>query len=300
MGITLNNAALLLQAKQAGAKFDRILTIGRLRLYISPKALQRLANQHGVEFDRRLWSEGDYAETFFKVFLGSSEVDSLDYNQYEGCRILHDMNEPVAIDFHERYDAVIDGGSLEHVFNFPVAIANCMNMVKPLGRLFVFTMCNNHAGHGFYQFSPELFFRLLDLTRGFEVCDLILEKHPFPSNELTHNRHCYSVTDPARLGCRVGLVSSSPVVMMVHARRLATKPIYVTYPIQSDYALAYTHTEVEPDRNDHRGLSGCLLETLKKIVRALPRGLRNHALGFYELRQYSFSNRRFYRRWRPF
>jgi hypothetical protein len=81
MGITLNNAALLLQAKQAGAKFDRILTIGRLRLYISPKALQCLANQHGVEFDRRLWSEGDYAETFFKVFLGSSEVDSLDYNQ---------------------------------------------------------------------------------------------------------------------------------------------------------------------------------------------------------------------------
>jgi len=41
---------------------------------------------------------------------------------------------------------VIDSGSLEHIYNFPVAIANCMKMVKVGGSFFIFNMANNHMG----------------------------------------------------------------------------------------------------------------------------------------------------------
>ncbi len=81
---------------------------------------------------------------------------SLDCSDYEHCDIVHDMNRPIDPSHHGTFDVVIDGGSLEHIFNFPVAVANCMNLVKVGGSVFIFTPANNHMGHGFYQFSPDV------------------------------------------------------------------------------------------------------------------------------------------------
>ena len=61
-----------------------------------------------------------------------------------------------------QFDVVYDGGTLEHVFNFPVALRNAMELLRPGGRLFTIHTCaNNLCGHGFYQFSRELFYRTL-------------------------------------------------------------------------------------------------------------------------------------------
>jgi len=40
------------------------------------------------------------------------------------------MSQPIDTIHKNKYDLVFDGGTLEHVFNFPVAIKNCMEMVK--------------------------------------------------------------------------------------------------------------------------------------------------------------------------
>src|SRR5438477_418150 len=84
-----------------------------------------------------------------------------------GPHFPHDMNEPIPDKFKETYTAVLDGGSLEHVFNFPVAIKNCMEMVKVGGHYLAITPANNFFGHGFYQFSPELYFTVLSKENGF-------------------------------------------------------------------------------------------------------------------------------------
>jgi hypothetical protein len=54
----------------------------------------------------------------------------LDASPYEGADTIHDMNTPVPEAWHGRYDVVIDSGSLEDIFNFPVAIANLANMLR--------------------------------------------------------------------------------------------------------------------------------------------------------------------------
>lgn len=56
--------------------------------------------------------------------LGASSITVLDASPYEGADTIHDMNTPVPEVWHGRYDVVIDSGSLEHIFNFSVAIAN--------------------------------------------------------------------------------------------------------------------------------------------------------------------------------
>ena len=75
-------------------------------------------------------------------------VDSMDASDYEGANIVHDLNLPIPPALRERYDLVWDGGTLEHIFNFPVAIFNAMHMVKVGGHLLLETPTNNQCGHG--------------------------------------------------------------------------------------------------------------------------------------------------------
>ena len=73
---------------------------------------------------------------------------------------------------------MLDSGSLEHVFNFPIAIANCMALTEVGGHFVAITPANNWCGHGFYQFSPELFYRVLCAENGFRVERMIVAECP--------------------------------------------------------------------------------------------------------------------------
>src|SRR6185369_31564 len=164
MGIDANTLRFLALARQAGVDFTRTLMIGRQRLYVAPET---------APADLRTAVAADsYAEHVFRA-LGASVVDSLDRSGYEGATILQDLGTPLSDNLHGRYSAVFDAGTLEHIFNFPQALRNCMALVAPGGHLFVCSGVNNFCGHGFYQFSPELFFRALSPENGFQVTRMI-------------------------------------------------------------------------------------------------------------------------------
>jgi 2-polyprenyl-3-methyl-5-hydroxy-6-metoxy-1,4-benzoquinol methylase len=106
---------------------------------------------------------GDHADGFCREFLGVAELDSIDYSAYEGATIMHDPNRPLPDELRGKFDAIIECGTLEHVFNFPVAIGNLMEMLKVGGYLFMTTVGNNLFGHGFYQFSAEIMYRIFTI-----------------------------------------------------------------------------------------------------------------------------------------
>lgn len=292
MGILYSNAELMIKAKQNGVSFNSIITLGHLKLFVKTSDLKQLAKKYHLNIDIDLLEENIYADVFFKLFLDAKNVQTLDYSDYEKCDILHDMNTNIDDKYLETIDVVIDGGTLEHVFNFPVAIKSCMQMLKKNGSLFVFTMANNHMGHGFYQFSPELFFRVCSEENGFEVVDLLLEEHKYPGAELNQNSNIYKVTDPLDINGRVGLVSNSPVMMMVHALRTEIKPIFSKYPIQSDYISTYERHQSKETQQ----ASSSIKTILKKLFYKLPQCMKNLLEGKRQLVKYSFKNRLFYKR----
>jgi hypothetical protein len=133
---------------------------------------------------------------------------------------------------------LVDGGTLEHVFHYPTALKNAMEMVKVGGRLFLITPTNNYCGHGFFQFSPELFYRTLLPENGF-VVERMIAFQAEPGSQW------YEVTDPAALRKRVIMVTSAPVLLMVRARRTHEAEIFATTPQQSDYAGAWDRSGAE-------------------------------------------------------
>lgn len=99
--------------------------------------------------------EDGFSETLFRK-LGFGEIETMDFSDYEDASILHDLNHPVDKKLHKKFDFIFDGGTIEHVFNVPVALENVFNMLKPGGRFVSANGMNGWVGHGIYQFSPEL------------------------------------------------------------------------------------------------------------------------------------------------
>lgn len=298
MGINTETAEFLCESRAAGASFQRVLTLGRLNLNVSRAALRSLAKRFGVDASAADDSAQDYSEGFLRHFLGAESIEAVDHSAYEGAAITHDLNKPVRAEWERRYDAIIDGGTLEHVFNFPVAIANCMRLAKEGGRLFIFTPANNQLGHGFYQFSPELFYRTLDPAHGFEVEAMLAVQSRFASTECGSIGSRFSVADPASVGSRITLVNSRPVTLMIRARKVAhlDDPLAIS-PQQSDYGEVWDAGDgnaVAPQRT--QGLSA-LLKRPARLARRLMPGVEERLRNEYDRRYvHSFHNKAFYTR----
>jgi hypothetical protein len=210
--------------------------VGRQVLLVDAKTLQHNLKQFGFDADeaeaqRILTESNGYAESFLKI-LGARGIESFDASDYENATNVHDFNEPIPDRFKNKYSVVLDGGTLEHIFNFPAAIKNCMEMVKVGGHFLNITPTNNYLGHGFYQFSPELFFRIFTTDNGYEKPRVfIFEQIP--------NCDWYEVTDPDAVKERVTLINNEPSYMLVIAKKEKSVEIFKKAPQQSDYSAIW-------------------------------------------------------------
>tara|TARA_B100001093_G_C26837939_1_gene1019200 strand:+ start:1813 stop:2703 length:891 start_codon:yes stop_codon:yes gene_type:complete len=295
MGINYERAKMILGSNKKNA-FNEIISLGHQKVNITFSELKSLNNEFNLDIDLKKIKKikfREYATDFFSIFLNSRKYDIIDYSDYEGANIIQDLNFPISKDMYEKYDAVIDGGTLEHIFNFPVAIDNCMKLVKKGGSIFIFSMANNHCGHGFYQFSPELFFRIFDTCNGFEIQKVILTEQKYPGAELSPKRTCYEVIDPKEFSKRINIVNSKPLGIMVHAVKVETISIFTHIPQQSDYTKAWKKTKAELPIDGKYNLKSFLI----KIINLLPFKIRNSVYGFHELRNSRLRNKKPFKKW---
>jgi SAM-dependent methyltransferase len=89
--------------------------------------------------------------------LGFSEVKSLDRSDFEGADFIADLNLPLPVELHDRFDVVLNGGTLEHIFHVPNVLSNVHRLLKVGGRVIHIAPASNQIDHGFYCFSPTLF-----------------------------------------------------------------------------------------------------------------------------------------------
>lgn len=284
------------EARLAGTPFTRMASIAHQQLFLHPGEVEALRADYRrhpappVTEPLAGYRFGEYLDRFCREFLGVEQLDTVDYSDYEGATIVHDMNTPLPERHHAQFDAVLEAGSLEHIFNFPVAMANVMKLVKPGGLLFLSTPANNLCGHGFYQFSPELFYRVLSSENGFARPSCYFLEAASPWVELTPYRRVFEVADPKDVRKRVGLLSERPVMMLLVARKDRHVEPFATPPLQSDYTVAWEQSAgASPAPAAAASWRGDLL-------RKLPAGWRNWLLGLRSSRDYSFANQAFYRR----
>jgi hypothetical protein len=273
MAIDTETARLFLACKQAGISFGRILMLGRQNYLLRPSETRALFSSFGLKPDPRLLEEPrgsnpPFSEPFFEC-LGATACDSMDVSTYEGATIIHDSNEPVPATLHEKFDLVFDGGTLEHVFHFPQALLNAMQMTKPDGWYAAFTPGNNWFGHGFYQFSPEVYYRALSQENGFSKCAVFAVPEGF-------GLKWYLVKDPAELRTRTNLINGLRTPLLVLARKTGPTPAKLRLQ-QSDYQAFWNQNAPVLNTGKTRQDGGLAQSIKATLYRNLPQFTRRLA-----------------------
>ncbi len=236
MGLDVNAIRFLLLARRHGASLERVAMIGRQGFNLTRAEMARELAAAGLpagaaDLERIFTAHGGYTDGFF-FHAGAGTVDSFDASAYEGASHVHDFNQPIPAEFHGRYSLVLDGGTLEHVFHFPTALRNCLEMTRVGGHFVGVSPANNFTGHGFYQISPELYFRAFSAANGFRLRLMVIYENAL-------RPRWRRVLDPEAVRLRGTVVNWRETLLLTLARREAEFPIFAQPPAQSDYQAAW-------------------------------------------------------------
>lgn len=184
MGIDVGSFIFLLQNKDSIK--GNVLQLGRQGMHIAWNDKDmRICKSVFEMFDDQtpfnsIFSTGPHADGFFQ-YLGADVVDSMDYSAFEGASIVHDLNNPVPEYLVDRFDFIFDGGTTEHIFDVKTVMDNIKKMLKVGGVFAGISPSNNCLGHGFYQFSPELYRTVFSKEEGYEILSMqLLETTEIP------------------------------------------------------------------------------------------------------------------------
>ncbi len=97
---------------------------------------------------------------------------TIDIAQNRADEVFLDLNFPISQDFVEKFDFVIDPGTLEHCFNVGQAFLNTCSTLRKGGVLFQISPFNV-SNHGFWSFSPTIYGDFCE-DNGFELLQLML------------------------------------------------------------------------------------------------------------------------------
>jgi hypothetical protein len=124
-----------------------------------------------------LAAKGYLSDDSLFELLGFEEFDSLDFSDYEHANIIFDLNSgSLPEQLKEKYDFIIDGGTMEHVFHVPNLLANIHSMLRVGGRVMHINPASNYIEHGFYCFSP-CFFADYYAANNYEINQIQIVKH---------------------------------------------------------------------------------------------------------------------------
>lgn len=167
MGVSRAAARLLLKEGAHRPFQGALLTLGRQHVYVTAEELRRFADVESCPLrharfelhpDASLARREFISDDSLFVALGFDSLTRLDYANYEGVEELLDLNQArTPASLAARFDAVLNFGTLEHVYHVPHAMAHLARMTKPGGRILHLAPASNHVDHGFYSFSPAFF-----------------------------------------------------------------------------------------------------------------------------------------------
>lgn len=189
MGLSRAAIGWLIEEAQRRPFEGTILTLGVQNVAMTPSAFESLAHRMGAILLPKPQTlpaplvTGHVTANEVFLRLGFERVMTTDVDGFEGCDLVFDLNADHVPEGHAgAYDMVLDAGTFEHVFHLPNAFRNVVAFAKPGGRIVHHAPSSNHIDHGFYMFSPTLFWDFY-AANGMAVPRFDLVRYRFSATE---------------------------------------------------------------------------------------------------------------------
>lgn len=260
MGLSKGTLRLLLDEARREPFTGSVAVLGKQDVWFTEDTLRSCAAVAGVRLrdgplslspKPELAREGYLSDDSLLRALGFTSYSALDVSDYEAADILHNLNSPtIPPEIEGRFDVVVDGGTLEHVFHLPNALSALGQMVREEGRVIHASPSSNHVDHGFYMFSPTFFWDYYSANR-FELPTVHVVR--YPQRHWDRPWDVYAYTPGALDHVSFGGLDGGMFMVWCVARKTADSTTGVV-PEQSSFLQMWQHAEVsavdEPARRD--------------------------------------------------
>jgi hypothetical protein len=189
MGIGPHLAQALIRESMYRPLTGDVVLIGRQIVQFTPQAILTEIARHGIDVatiraadletggpvtnnnpafkNQKLITDAE----LFRL-LGVPKIVALDQSDYEGAEIIHDLTTPVPAHLKECADFILDGSTLDNVFDPAMVISNFADMLRPGGRLITANVFSNH--HEPYAMLPPLWFHDYFTVNAFADCKVYI------------------------------------------------------------------------------------------------------------------------------
>ncbi len=215
----------------------------------------QLANDEVIYDEATQFGKTIHQTTLFRL-LGYKTVESIDYFPDEHPTYVEDLNRPIPQGLQGKYSLVYDGGTMEHCFNPPQVMMNAAALVKAGGIVIHHVPMNNWVDHGFYQFSPTLFFDFYG-ANGFT--DLEMKIHLMERRQESFIQYNPRTDDPLPY-----FLGSKTRTMVFFKARKSADPVGIEFPIQGRYRELFGDKDHAGARKSRKGIWGRLRRSWKK------------------------------------
>jgi hypothetical protein len=151
------------------------LVIGQQSVYAEENAVLDIINQNNINYPElkinfrkkdkltqiknfKRENKNYINSKYLFSLLGSKEIKHLDFSSHENAEITFNLNNPIKKKLHNKFNNIIDMGSIEHIADPYTVLTNYIKMLKNKGFIIIQTQASNMVDHGFYSFSPCFFF----------------------------------------------------------------------------------------------------------------------------------------------
>jgi hypothetical protein len=173
MGINLSFIGFFDCLKQQHALRGPMIGLGSLEIQEPLKEIQAFAEKN------LYWNLGQErnVRSLFRDRYGVTDYRDCDLNDKADIKL--DFNKPITPGLFSVAMTVLNGGTIEHVFDIAQAMVNIHNMAQPEATIIHLAPISWY-NHGYYNFNPYLFASIAQVNK----YRLLAEAFHFKSNEL--------------------------------------------------------------------------------------------------------------------
>jgi len=248
MGLLPSSIKLLIQLDKKYQFEGSVLSLGNQEIWATYADLKDYFNRMGSKYNEakvvphtsymflnspklaELAKDFVHARVFFEM-MGMNSYTDLDKFDSDKPILLHDMNLPVPDALHDNYSLILDGGTIEHVFDIRQVMENIVQVLKPGGC--VVHISSYSIDHGFFGLSPCLFYDFYS-ANGFDDFTCYVLQVDFRNILTTYRKEndCFEYTYGMSFE---NLLDSTKQSLIFFAARKVAQSNNITIPVQGVY-----------------------------------------------------------------
>lgn len=249
MAIEKKDLKMLAELRKRYPNGEDLCILGDCHFHFNNKELHEMCNIK--KSDSSNLSRADLNS--FKSAMNFKRVETLDMEGLPTVKL--DLQKPIPKDLENRFDWIIDAGTLFWCFDIASVWKNILSMLKEDGFVFHINAMSGYFGRGYYSFQPHLFTDFYS-QNGFEIITLAFRLRP---------PHILIRNNPIVSKLKKVFHEITGLEKKLDWQIISPKDIFLNKSGRFEMKFADSMTDIEPDMIPNNAIVGCFARRIKKV-----------------------------------